>query len=84
MLPSIDRKALVNFAAWFPIFVAMVVLSVAMLVHLATHEVPYMPKWAWALFILIAMPLGSFVYLAVVIAGAGVQRDDAEGRSPRT
>jgi hypothetical protein len=43
-----------------------------------------MPKWAWALFILIAMPLGSFVYLAVVVAGAGVQRDDAEGRSPRT
>ncbi len=73
-----------NFAAWFPIFVAMVVFSVALLVHLATHDVPYMPKWAWAMFILLTMPLGGFVYVAVAVAGAGAQRDDAEGRSPRT
>lgn len=60
---------------------AMVVLfSLLLLVHLITHDVPYMPKWAWALMIVVMLPLGGIVYLLVVVMSAGVQRPDAEGR----
>jgi len=74
----------VNFVAWGPIFLAGVVFSIAMLVHLATHEVPFMPKWAWALLIVFTMPLGGVIYLLVVIVGAGTQVEDAEGREPQS
>jgi len=69
-----------NFAAWTPIFVVVVVLTLVSLGHLATHRVPYMPKWAWALLIIVGMPIGGAVYIAVVVFGSGVQREDAEGR----
>jgi len=69
----------VNFESWIPIFTVVAVFSLAVLVHLATHEVPYMPKWAWALLIVLTAPLGGAVYLIVVVAGAG-GRSDAEGR----
>ena len=72
-----------NFAAWLPIFIVFAVFSAAMLFHLFTHDVPYMPKWGWTLLIVLTMPLGGLVYLLVVIVGAGVQRDDAEGRAPQ-
>ena len=72
-----------NFAAWLPIFLAALVFSGALLVHLFTHDVPYMPKWAWAALIVFTMPLGGIVYL-LVIAGVGTQREDAEGRSPNS
>ena len=69
-----------NFAAWLPIFVVIIVFSGALLVHLATHDVPYMPKWAWAALIVLTMPVGGIIYL-LVVAGIGTQREDAEGRS---
>jgi len=70
-----------NFAAWTPIFVVVLVLTLGSLGHLATHRVPYMPKWAWAVLIVVGMPIGALVYIAVVIFGSGVQREDAEGRN---
>jgi ABC-type transport system involved in cytochrome bd biosynthesis fused ATPase/permease subunit len=73
----------VNFEAWLPIFVLAVVFSAVLLVHLFTHDVPFMPKWAWALLIVLTMPLGGVIYLMVVVAGAGTQREDAEGRTPQ-
>jgi hypothetical protein len=72
----------VNLSAWLPLFAVGVAFSALMLVHLARTDAPYMPKWAWALLIVVTMPLGAVVYLAVVVLGAGVQRDDAEGRRP--
>lgn len=71
-----------NFSAWLPIFAIAVAFSAVMLVHLARTDVPYMPKWGWAALIVFTMPLGGVVYLLVVILGAGVQREDAEGRRP--
>lgn len=73
-----------NFEAWAPIFVVAVVFSIALLMHLATHAVPFMPKWAWALLIVFTMPLGGVVYLLVVVIGAGTQVEDAEGRGPQS
>ncbi len=40
-----------------------------------------MPKWAWAVLIVVGMPIGALVYIAVVILRSGVQREDAEGRN---
>lgn len=71
----------VNFSAWLPLFAIGVIFSVAVLIHLARNEPPYMPKWAWAALIVFTMPLGGAVYL-LVVAGVGVQREDAEGRRP--
>ena len=70
-----------NFAAWFPIFIVMVVFTAALLVHLFTHDVGYMPRWAWAAVLGFTMPLGGIAYIAVVIFGAGTPRDDADGRT---
>ena len=70
-----------NFAAWTPIFVVVIVITLVSLGHLATHRVPYMAKWGWAVLIVLGMPIGGLVYIAVVIAGSGVQRQDAEGRN---
>ncbi len=72
-----------NFSAWMPIFIAVAVFTVAMLAHLITHPVPYMPKWAWALLIVFTAPLGGGIYALVVIAGAGTRVEDAEGSEPR-
>lgn len=73
-----------NFEAWIPIFLIVIVFSIALLVHLATHDVPFMPKWAWALLIVFTMPLGGLVYVLVVIIGAGTKVEDAEGREPQS
>ncbi len=70
-----------NLEAWLPIFIIFALFSGALLVHLSRHDVPFMPKWAWALLIILTMPLGGVVYL-LVFYGAGVQREDAEGRNP--
>ena len=69
-----------NFAAWLPIFLIIVVFSAALLVHLARNDAPFMPKWAWAALIVLTMPIGGIIYL-LVIGGVGTQREDAEGRS---
>jgi len=71
----------VNFAAWMPLFLIGLVLLVVGIWHLFTHPVPYMPKWAWAVLLIVTFPIGSVVYIAVIIYGAGVQREDAEGRT---
>jgi hypothetical protein len=70
----------VNFSVWVPMLAIVVLFSVLLLVHLVMHDVPYMPKWAWALMIVVTMPLGGIVYVLVVVMAAGVQRPDAEGR----
>ena len=72
-----------NIEAWVPIFLAVAVFTAAMLAHLATHPVPFMPKWAWALLIVLTAPLGGVIYGIVVIAGAGTRVEDAEGREPQ-
>lgn len=69
-----------NPGAWLALSSVFVVVAAIALWHLATHDVPYMPKWAWALLIVFTFPIGSFIYLAVVVFGAGANRDDAEGR----
>lgn len=70
-----------NFAAWIPLFVIGFGVFVVSFWHLLTHPVPYMPKWAWALLLVVTFPVGAVVYIAVIVYGAGVQREDAEGRS---
>jgi hypothetical protein len=42
-----------------------------------------MPKWAWALMIIFALPLGGLVYVLVSVAHVGEYRADAEGREPK-
>ena len=69
-----------NFIAWTPFFVLFAGFSIWSLWHLIRHESPFMPKWAWALLIVFAMPVGTLIYLLVAVLGAGVQRQDAEGR----
>lgn len=59
------------------VFVAVAVVA---LWHLVTHDVPYMPKWAWALLIIFTFPIGSVIYISVVMFGAGTPRDDTSGR----
>ncbi len=70
-----------NFAAWIPLFVIGFGVFAVSFWHLVTHPVPYMPKWAWALLLVVTFPVGAVVYIAVIVYGAGVQREDAEGRS---
>ncbi|MEN8238392.1 MAG: PLDc N-terminal domain-containing protein [Actinomycetota bacterium] len=70
-----------NFEAWVPLTLVFAVVAGFALWHLVTHDVPYMPKWAWALLVIFTFPIGSFIYIAVVIFGAGTHREDAEGRS---
>jgi hypothetical protein len=69
-----------NFIAWTPFFVLFAGFSIWSLWHLTGHDSPFMPKWAWALLIVFAMPVGTLIYFLVAVLGAGVQRHDAEGR----
>ena len=70
-----------NLGAWVPLALVFVVVAAIALWHLASHDVPYMPKWAWALLIIFTFPIGSLIYIAVVMFGAGTPRQDAEGRA---
>ncbi len=69
-----------NFSAWLPIAAVFLVAAAVAFWHLATHRVPYMPKWAWILLVIVGFPFGSIIYIAVVMFGAGTVREDAEGR----
>ena len=69
-----------NLAAWIPLFAVGIAFTAIMLWHLATHEVGFMSKGAWAALIVVTMPLGGLIYLLVAVLGAGIQRPDAEGR----
>ena len=68
-----------NFGAWLPLTMVFVVVAAVALWNLATRDAPYMPKWAWALLILFTFPIGSFIYIAVVMFGAGTRQDHTEG-----
>jgi hypothetical protein len=70
-----------NLGAWVPLTLVFVVVAAIALWHLASHDVPYMPKWAWALLIIFTFPIGSLIYIAVVMFGAGTPRQGAEGRA---
>lgn len=72
-----------NFSAWFPIFILIAVFTLWCLWHLVRHDATFMPKWAWALLIVFAMPLGGIVYVLVSVLDAGEHRVDAEGRTPQ-
>lgn len=72
-----------NFAAWSPFFIVIAIFSVWCLWHLARHDAQFMPKWAWALLIIFALPLGGLVYLLVSVLHVGEYRADAEGREPQ-
>lgn len=69
-----------NFIAWVPFFVVMAGFSLWSLWHLSRNDTPYMPKWAWGILIVFAMPVGTLIYVLVEVLAAGVQRTDAEGR----
>ncbi len=69
-----------NLAAWIPLFAVGIAFTASMLWHLATHEVGFMSKTAWALIIVLLIPLGALIYLLVGVLGMGTQRPDAEGR----
>ena len=68
-----------NFIAWTPFLVLFAGFIIWSLWHLSRHDSPFMPKWAWALLIVFAMPVGTLIYLLVAVLGAGVQRQDTEG-----
>lgn len=72
-----------NFSAWLPLFIVFAVFTVWCLWHLARNDVSFMPKWAWALLIVVAMPLGGIIYVLVSVFDAGEHRADAEGRAPK-
>jgi hypothetical protein len=72
-----------NFIAWMPIFAVVAALAIYCLWHLARNEPRFIPKWAWALLIVLTAPVGSIIYVLVEILDAGVTRSDAEGRTPQ-
>lgn len=71
-----------NFTAWIPLFIVFAAFSLWCVWHMARHDAKFMPKWAWVLLIVIAMPLGGIVYVLVSVLEAGERRADAEGRTP--
>ena len=52
-------------AALVPLVIAALVWLAYCFVDLARATVRYLPKWAWALVILLSVPLGGIVYLLV-------------------
>ena len=73
-----------NFAAWSPLFVVIVIFTIWCLWHLASHDAEFMPKWAWATLIIFALPLGGIVYVLVSVFQVGEYRADAEGRHTKS
>ena len=72
-----------NFIAWMPIFAAVVAFAIFCLWHLSKNEPRFIPKWGWALLIVLTAPVGSVIYVLVEVLDAGVTRSDAEGRTPQ-
>lgn len=54
-----------DIAAVLPLVLVAVVFVGFCLFDLTRTEVRWLPKWAWALIILVSIPLGGIVYLAV-------------------
>jgi Phospholipase_D-nuclease N-terminal len=55
----------VPWAALAPIFVLMLGFLVYCLWDVSRSQVRYLPKWAWVLICLCAVPLGGIVYLII-------------------
>ncbi len=51
-------------AVWIVVAVAAAIV-IAAVVDLIRHDVRYLPKWAWAIFIVASFPLGIIVYVAL-------------------
>jgi ABC-2 type transport system ATP-binding protein len=68
--------------ALLPLALLIVGLAVYALVRLARAEyAPYLPKWLWAVIIVVSIPWGALAYL-LLARGARAQEDTAPG--PRT
>jgi hypothetical protein len=52
-------------AAIVPILVLVVAFVGYCLFDLSRTEVRYLPKWAWVIIVLVSIPLGGIVYLAI-------------------
>jgi len=61
----------INWAAWAPVGVLLVVFVVYCWVDIARHEVRYLPKWVWAIIAAISIPVGGVVYLVIGREPAG-------------
>jgi len=52
-------------AALVPILVILVAFVGFCLYDLSRTEVRYLPKWAWVIIVLVSIPLGGILYLAI-------------------
>ena len=52
-------------AAILPLAIAAIAWLVFCFVDLARSEVRWLPKWGWALIILLSIPIGGIAYLLV-------------------
>lgn len=52
-------------AALVPILVLVVAFVGYCLFDLSRTEVRHLPKWAWVIIVLVSIPLGGIVYLAI-------------------
>lgn len=48
-----------------PVLILAVLLIGWSLIDMARKPVQHLPKWAWALIVLLAIPLGAIVYLII-------------------
>jgi hypothetical protein len=55
----------VNVAAIAPIAILLVAWVVFALYDLSRTDVKHLPKWAWAIVILISIPLGGVLYFLI-------------------
>jgi hypothetical protein len=52
-------------AAFVPIVLIVIAFIGFCLYDLSRTEVRYLPKWAWVIVVLISIPLGGILYLAI-------------------
>lgn len=55
----------IPWAAIAPIILLWVAYMVFGLRDIATHDVRYLPKWAWALILVLSVPAGGIIYFLV-------------------
>lgn len=54
-----------NIAAVLPVVLVVVAFIAFCLYDLTRSDVRWLPKWVWALIILLSIPFGGIVYLAI-------------------
>jgi len=54
-----------NIAAVLPLVLVVVAFIAFCLYDLTRSDVRWLPKWVWALIILLSIPFGGIVYLAI-------------------